>query len=240
MKKIILSGFLFITVLAINAQTGKPVVKPAPKPVPLLKTTNDTLSYVMGEVVAFALLQQNPGLSEARPTNATFFMRAYNDITSKKPTLINDLTANAFLNNYMTKIMEVKAKPEIEKGQKFLAQNKLKPGVVTTPSGLQYEIIKQGTGIKPTAVDTFVAHYRGTLLDGTEFDASYNRGEPLTYPVGKVIAGWTEVLLLMPIGSKYKTWIPYGLGYGVMGSGKIPGGALLTFELELLDVKKGQ
>ncbi len=240
MKKIILSGCLFITVPAINAQTGKPVAKPTPKPAPLLKTTNDSLSYVMGEVAAFALLQQNPGLGEIRPTNATAFMKAYNDITGKKQTLLDDVTANTFLNNYMTKVMELKAKPRIDSGKVFLANNKLRKEVKVTNSGLQYEVITEGTGIKPTVVDTFVAHYRGTLLNGTEFDASYNRGQPFTFPVNQVVPGWIEGLQLMPIGSKYKFWIPYNLGYGVMGQGQIPGGAMLIFELELLDVKKKQ
>ena len=131
-----------------------------------------------------------------------------------------------------------KAKTEIEAGKKFLEQNKLRPGVKTTASGLQYEVITEGTGIKPTTVDTFVVHYRGTLLNGTEFDASYKRNQPLTYPMTQVIPGWTEGLQLMAVGSKYKLYIPYNLGYGVMGQGQIPGGATLVFELELLEVKK--
>ena len=132
----------------------------------------------------------------------------------------------------MVKMQEEKIKPRIEEGRKFLAQNKLKPGVKTTASGLQYEVITEGQGIKPTAVDTFVAHYRGTLLDGTEFDASYNRGQPLQLGVSQVIRGWTEGLQLMPVGSKYKFWIPYEIAYGVMGQGQIPGGAMLIFEVE--------
>jgi len=239
MKKIILSGSLFITVLAINAQPGKPVVKPTPKPVILLKTNADSVSYVLGEVVAFDMIQK--GLGDAKIANSTAFMRAINDILGKKPTLIDDVTANALLNNYMTKIQSEKVKPAIEEGKKFLAQNKLKDSVKTTASGLQYQVIHEGTGIKPTAVDTFVCNYRGTLLNGTEFDASANRGVPLTMGVSQVIPGWTEGLQLMAVGSKYKFWIPYNIGYGVMGNGpKIPGGAMLIFELELLDVKKKQ
>jgi FKBP-type peptidyl-prolyl cis-trans isomerase FklB len=238
MKKILLPVMMLAGFSVLNAQVTKTVPKAAPKPVTILKTTLDSVSYVIGEVAAYHLTQQ--GLGDVKISSAAF-MRAVNDILGKKKTLLDDVTANALLNNYMVKQQEEKVKPEIEKGKKFLAQNKLKDGVVTTASGLQYQVIKQGTGIKPTSVDTFIAHYRGTLLDGTEFDASYNRGEPLTYPVNKVIAGWTEGLQLMAIGSKYKFWIPYNLGYGVMGSGdKIPGGAMLIFELELLDVKKKQ
>lgn len=243
MKKIVLPLMLLAGISVLNAQVTKPIPKPVPKPLPkpvsILKTTADSVSYVLGEVTAFAIIEK--GLGEAKITNSTAFMKALNDILGKKPTLIDDVTANALLNNYMTKLQSAKAQTEIEKGEKFLAQNKLKPGVKTTASGLQYEVIKEGTGIKPTAVDTFVAHYRGTLLDGSEFDASYNRGEPLTYPVGRVVPGWIEGLQLMSVGSKYKFWIPYQLGYGITGNGpKIPGGAVLLFELELLDVKKPQ
>jgi FKBP-type peptidyl-prolyl cis-trans isomerase FklB len=234
MKKIIVSVVVMTAAGLVNAQPTKPVAKP----VNILKTANDSVSYVLGEIAAFNLVQQ--GLGDVK-INSTVFLKAVNDIMGKKKPLIDDAAANACLTSYMTKTQTEKTKPTIEEGKKFLAQNKLKPGVKTTATGLQYEVIREGTGIKPTALDTFVAHYRGTLLNGTEFDASYNRSEPLTYPVNKVIPGWTEGLQLMAVGSKYKFYIPYNLGYGVMGQGQqIPGGALLLFELELLDVKKKQ
>ena len=234
MKKFILFAILLTSIHSANAQ---PVKKPVAKPVPVLKTSNDSLSYVLGEVAAFNLVQQ--GLGDVK-INSTHFIRALNDILGKKKTLLDDVSANTLLTNYMTKIQEKKSKGVIEEGEKFLAQNKLKPGVITTASGLQYEVITEGTGIKPTAIDTFVAHYRGTLLNGTEFDASYNRGQPFTYPVNKVVPGWIEGLQLMAVGSKYKFYIPYNLGYGLNGNGQIPGGAMLIFDLELLDVKKKQ
>ena len=237
MKNIVLLVILLATTIVMNAQTTKPVIKPTTTPVNILKTETDSVSYVLGEIAAFNLTQQ--GLGDVKINN-TAFLKALNDILGKKKALLDDGTANALLAKYMEKKQGEKNKPVIEEGRKFLAKNKLKPGVKTTASGLQYEVIKEGTGIRPTTVDTFVVHYRGTLLDGTEFDASYNHGEPLTYPVNKVISGWTEGLQLMAIGSKYKFYIPYELGYGTMGSGKIPGGAMLTFELELLDVKKKQ
>lgn len=237
MKKIILSVTLMAGISVVNAQTVKPVTKPVPKPVNILKTTIDSVSYVLGEVAAYHLTQQ--GLGEIKISNAAF-VRAVNDILGKKKTLLDDVTANALLNNYMVKQQADKVKPAIEEGAKFLAQNKLKPGVITTASGLQYQVITQGTGIKPTVVDTFVVNYRGTLINGTEFDASANRGTPLIMPVSNVIPGWIEGLQLMAVGSKYKFWIPYNLGYGILGQGQIPGGAMLTFDLELLDVKKKQ
>jgi FKBP-type peptidyl-prolyl cis-trans isomerase len=238
MKKFILSVMMLAGIGLLNAQVTKPVIKTVPKPVNILKTTLDSVSYVLGEVAAYNLSQQ--GLGDVKINN-TAFMKAVNDILGKKKTLLDDVTANALLNNYMSKLQADKVKPAIEEGEKFLAQNKLKPGVKTTASGLQYEIITEGQGIRPTAVDTFVCNYRGTLLDGTEFDASANRGTPLVMGVNQVIPGWTEGLQLMAAGSKYKFWIPYNIGYGVMGNGpKIPGGSTLIFDVELLDVKKKQ
>ena len=207
---------------------------PAATP-PLLKTNADSVSYVLGEIAAFNLVQQ--GLGDVK-INSAAFMRALNDIMGKKKPLLDDVTANAVLNAYMTKAQKEKSKKHIEEGEKFLAQNKLKPNIKTTATGLQYEIITQGTGIKPAVVDTFVVHYRGTLINGTEFDASFKRNQPLTMPLSQVIPGWTEGLQLMPTGSKYKFYIPYQLGYGLHGQGQIPGGAMLIFEIELLEVKK--
>lgn len=246
MKKIIVPVFLLAGISVLNAQPAKPLTKPVTKPVPklvpkpvsILKTNADSVSYVLGEVVAFSMTEK--GLGDVKITNSTAFIRAINDVLGKKPTLLDDVTANSLLNIYMTKLQSEKVKPTIEEGKKFLAQNKLKPGVKTTSTGLQYEVITEGTGIKPTMVDTFVVNYRGTLLNGTEFDASANRGVPLTMPLSNVVDGWKEGLQLMAIGSKYKFWIPYNLGYGVMGQGQIPGGAMLIFDLELLDVKKKQ
>ncbi len=230
MKKFILVMILLAGIFELNAQPVKTKTQPAG----ILKTTIDSVSYVLGEVAAFNLSQQ--GLGDVK-INTTPFMKAINDILGKKKTLMDDATANAVLNNYMTRMKTEQAKPEIEKGKKFLAANKLKPGIKITASGLQYEVIKEGTGIKPTTVDTFVCNYRGTLLNGTEFDASANRGKPLEMGVNQVIPGWTEGLQLMSVGSKYKFYVPYNLGYGVEGNGpKIPGGSMLIFDLELLDV----
>ncbi len=134
----------------------------------------------------------------------------------------------------------VKAVANKAAGAKFMAENKNKTGVVTTASGLQYQVIKQGTGAKPTVNDQFKVHYVGTLLDGSEFDNSIKKGEPLTMPVGQVVPGWQEVLQLMPIGSKYKVWIPSSIGYGDQGSPTIPAGSTLVFEMELLDIPKAQ
>ena len=127
-----------------------------------------------------------------------------------------------------------------KEGEAFLAANKGKEGVVTLPSGLQYKILKEGTGPKPTASDTVVCNYRGTLINGTEFDSSYKRGQPATFPVGGVIKGWTEALQLMPVGSKWQLFIPSDLAYGERGAGADIGPeSTLIFEVELL-VHRGQ
>jgi FKBP-type peptidyl-prolyl cis-trans isomerase FklB len=134
-----------------------------------------------------------------------------------------------------------KAKAEGEKakadGEAFLAANKAKPGVITLESGLQYEILKAGDGKKPTQEDTVLCNYRGTRVDGTEFDSSYGRGEPASFPVKGVIKGWTEALQLMPVGSKWRLVIPAQLAYGPLGKGPIAPNSTLVFELELLGVK---
>jgi FKBP-type peptidyl-prolyl cis-trans isomerase len=121
-------------------------------------------------------------------------------------------------------------------GQKFLAENATKEGVQTTASGLQYKVITMGDGAKPVATDTVKVHYRGTLLDGTEFDSSYARNEPISFGLNRVIAGWTEGVQLMPVGSKFMFYIAPDLAYGADGGGPIPPNSTLTFEVELLDI----
>jgi FKBP-type peptidyl-prolyl cis-trans isomerase FklB len=125
-----------------------------------------------------------------------------------------------------------------EEGEKFLAENALKEGVTTTPSGLQYEVIKMGKGKKPVATDKVKVHYHGTLINGTVFDSSVDRNEPITFGLTQVIAGWTEGLQLMPVGSKFKLYIPYQLGYGSQQAGSIPPYSTLIFEVELLGIEK--
>ena len=243
MKKAITIFSLLSLTLSASAQPGtkptktplKPPVKTAPKVNPVLKNYNDSISYVLGEMSAFNIIQQ--GFGDVK-INTTAFSRAITDIMNKKQTLITDIAANTLLNQYMMKLQESKAKSRIDSGKVFLAENAKRKEVKTTASGLQYEVITEGTGIKPTTLDTFVAHYRGTLINGTEFDASANRGVPLTMALNQVIPGWTEGLKLMSVGSKYKLYIPYTLGYGIYDNGAIPGGSTLIFELELIDVKK--
>jgi FKBP-type peptidyl-prolyl cis-trans isomerase len=128
-----------------------------------------------------------------------------------------------------------------KQGDELLSANKAKEGVVTLPSGLQYKVLQEGTGPKPTATDSVVCNYRGTLIDSTEFDSSYKRGQPVTFPVSGVIKGWTEALQLMPVGSKWQLFIPPQLGYGERGAGTDIGpNATLIFEVELLSIQPKQ
>lgn len=138
----------------------------------------------------------------------------------------------------MSSKMKNLAEKNTKEGEAFLEANKKKSGVITLPSGLQYKILKEGNGAKPTATQTVKCHYRGTLIDGKEFDSSYKRGEPTEFPVGGVIKGWTEALQLMPVGSKWELYIPSTLAYGERGAGQTIGpNAVLIFEIELLSIK---
>jgi FKBP-type peptidyl-prolyl cis-trans isomerase len=241
MKKI-LTAFVLVTSLSALAQnkpaTKKPVTKAPPSKSAatqtggVLKTLNDSASYAIGISVANFYEQQ--GLKNI---NANIVAKAINDVLQGKKSLLTDQQANMVMMKCMQDAQAEKVGPTVAAGEKFLAANKSKPGVHTTATGLQYEIIKQGTGEKPGPADTVIAHYAGTLINGQEFDNSYKRGQPLTIGVSSVIAGWTEALQLMPVGSKYKLYIPHQLGYGLNDQGAaIPAGSVLVFEVELLEV----
>lgn len=233
MKKLFLIITLFVAVSAANAQPGKtPVTKTAPSP---LKNMMDSASYAIGVSVINFYKQQ--GITKL---NAALVTRAMTDLLGNKKMLLDDVTCNGVLNNYMMQMQAAKSQPRIDSGNAFLAKNKLRKEVVTTGSGLQYEVLREGTGEKPGATDSVTCHYKGTLLDGTVFDNSYDRGEPVTFSLAGVIKGWTEGLQLMNAGAKYKFYVPYNLGYGSTDYGPIPGGSALIFEVELLEVKKHQ
>ena len=158
-----------------------------------------------------------------------------NDTTGAKMTMEE---AQTFLNTYFVEAQAKEAQKSKEEGEKFLAENKTKDGVITTESGLQYKVETEGTGAKPTKEDKVKVHYTGTLLDGTKFDSSVDRGEPAEFGVTQVIPGWTEILQIMPVGSKYTIWVPSELGYGERGTRGIKPNSTLKFEIELLDIVK--
>ena len=165
------------------------------------------------------------------------FAQAIKDVLEGNQTAISHNEAREIVNKYFEELEAKMGAVAIEQGQAFLEENKKGPGVVVLPSGLQYEIIKEGTGKKPKATDQVRCHYEGTLIDGTLFDSSIQRGEPAVFGVNQVIPGWVEALQLMPEGSKWKLYIPSELGYGARGAGEmIPPHSTLIFEVELLEV----
>lgn len=251
----ILAGMLsaVFTTGSVTAQTKKPVAaKPTPraKSTPSPKSANssvaltsvqDSVSYSIGLFMADNLKKQ--GLNDL---NDALLMRGLEDALKEQKTQLTQAQAGQVMNNFMQKQMAVRtaeaSKASAENktiGTAFLTENKAKSGVVTTGSGLQYSIEKEGTGAKPTASDRVKVHYTGRLLNGNVFDSSVDRGQPAEFGVGEVIKGWTEALQLMPVGSKWKLYIPSELAYGDRGAGAdIKPGSTLIFDVELLDIVK--
>lgn len=196
-------------------------------------------SYALGMNLAHRLKDQPVDLDKDA------LVQGFKDELTGAKTQLTDAEAGVELQKLATVAQANAQKKEQEageanmkEGEAFLAANKTKEGVVVLPSGLQYKIEKQGTGPKPAASDTVVCNYRGTFINGTEFDSSYKRGQPATFPVGGVIKGWTEALQLMPVGSKWELFIPSDLAYGARGAGGVIGpNATLIFEVELLSIK---
>lgn len=241
-KKIIVSALCLSTGLTTFAQPAKPAA-PAHKTtdlsrtmasIPTLRTTQDSLSYAIGLSVANFYKQQN-----ITNINTALVTRAINDVNKKAKLLLDEQQANNCIVTYMQKNKAEKAAGNKRSGQEFLAANKNKPGVVTLPSGMQYSIVKEGTGPKPAITDQVRVHYHGTLIDGRVFDSSVERGQPIELAVNGVIPGWTEALQLMPVGSKWKLFIPSNLAYGDQQAGPmIAPGSTLVFDVELLGIVK--
>ncbi len=199
-----------------------------------LKDSKDKVSYSIGLNIGFNLKKQNVSI------NPDTFVLGLKDALAGKPQMTDEQvkeTMTAFEKEMIDKQKAAGVKNGAD-GEKFLAENKKKEGVKTTASGLQYKVVKEGTGAQPKEKDTVMANYRGTLIDGTEFDSSYTRGQPATFPVSGVIKGWTEALQMMKVGSKYQLFIPANLAYGERAIGPDIGpNSTLIFEVELLDVK---
>jgi len=220
------------------AKTG-PATKPRTTSVLTLKTQKDKLSYALGMNLGTNLHKETVDVDPA------IVLRGLKDALASGKTLLTEDEARTALTQLQTEVrskqqekMKVAGEMNKKEGVEFLAANKSKEGVVILPSGLQYKILTEGTGPKPAASDTVVCNYRGTLISGTEFDSSYKRGQPASFPVNGVIKGWTEALLLMPVGSKWQLFVPSELGYGDRGAGADIGpGATLIFEVELLSIQ---
>jgi FKBP-type peptidyl-prolyl cis-trans isomerase FklB len=224
MKKILLTFAAAFVFVSLNAQN--------------LKNNMDSISYSLG-----VLFAQNFKNGEVADLDANALAQGFKDAAAGKETIKVEQANNiftAFMQEAQKKVQEAnksKFAATVEEGKKFLAENGKRPTVKTTASGLQYEVMVQGTGVIPKSTDKVTTHYHGTLLNGKVFDSSVQRGQPIDFPVNGVIAGWTEALQLMPTGSKWKLFIPYNLAYGERGAGADIGPyATLIFEVELLKV----
>lgn len=226
-----------LSVLTVQTAFSQKKKKSKKEPVPVVATLNnqlDSISYAIGNDLGEMLKGQ--GLDSL---NLKLLFTAIEDHYAGKTPLISAEQGTMSVSQYLQKLKAEKAEKNKAAGVEFLAQNKTKPGVVTLPSGLQYQVLKEGTGPKPTAQDKVKVHYHGMLIDGSTFDSSIDRGEPISLSVSGVIKGWTEALLLMPVGSKWKLFIPSELGYGERQAGaKITPNSALVFDVELLEIEK--
>ncbi|HEV8048051.1 MAG TPA: FKBP-type peptidyl-prolyl cis-trans isomerase [Terriglobales bacterium] len=239
----VITAALVFTGSALAQQT--PATTPQPSPAAgsqsnsTLTTQKDKVSYAIGMNVGTNLHRQSVDV------DPKILQQGLEDALSGGKTLLSEDEAKATLMQFQTEMrqkqqekMQQAGAANKKEGDAFLAANKSKDGVVTLPSGLQYKIMTAGTGPKPKSSDSVVCNYKGTLIDGKEFDSSYKRGQPATFPVAGVIKGWTEALQLMPVGSKWQLFVPADLAYGERGSGPDIGpNATLIFEVELLSIQ---
>lgn len=228
---------LFIALIALVLMVGNAYADDSAS----LKTKKDRVSYSIGMDVGRSLKQQELDI------DPDILNKGIQDVLSGKTPLMSEEEFRAAMTelkkDLMTKQMEQRAEAGVKnrkESEAFLSENSKKDGVVTLPSGLQYTVIEEGNGEIPKLTDTVTVHYHGTLIDGTEFDSSYERGQPATFPVSGVIAGWTEALQLMKAGSKWKLFIPSKLAYGERGAGRTIGpNSALIFDVDLISVKEG-
>jgi FKBP-type peptidyl-prolyl cis-trans isomerase FklB len=225
MKRVPIILAAFSVILTVSAEE---------KP-PQLKDLKDKFSYSIGLDIGFNFKKQKVDV------NPDAMMAGLKDALNGKQPLLNEDQVKETMTAFTKQVedrQKAAAEQNTKEGEKFLAENKKKPGVKTTASGLQYKAIKEGTGPQPKATDTVVANYRGTLIDGTEFDSSYKRGQPATFPLSGVIKGWTEGLQLMKVGSKYQFFIPASLAYADRAmSPEIGANSTLIFDVELVGIQ---
>ncbi len=228
-KTVIILGLLILSINLYSQKNQKNTT---------LKTQKDTLSYVLGNDIGGNLLQNNIDIS------VDLLLQGLKDAYTKQPAIFTDEQKHAILTAWQQDMMSKqqaeqqktseKAKDE---GKKFLQNNKKQAGVIETTSGLQYKVVKEGTGNHPSLESEVTVHYHGTLIDGTVFDSSVQRGEPISFPLSNVIKGWQEGVQLMKPGAKYIFYIPSDLAYGDRAAGSIPPGSTLIFEVELISFK---
>ena len=244
MKKLLLP--LFTIIIAIPAISQAKKTQPTkvqtqkaatakPTTTPVLKTLRDSTSYALGVNIARNLKAQN-----LDKIDAMLLYKGLSDVLLGKVVGLNDADASRCVNTYAQAMNGKKASGAKAAGQKFLAENAKKPGIISMPGGWQYQVLKASDSKEhPTETDKVKVHYHGTLTDGTVFDSSVDRGEPISFGLNQVIKGWTLAVTQMTVGSKWKVFLPSELAYGDNGAGeKIPGGSALIFEIELLAIEK--
>ena len=240
MRKIFMrSCSLLLAIISANLSYGQSAHKTTNEatnmkqsPIPALASFNDSISYALGLSLAKFYQQQGAG-----KINSKLLSQAVDAVFQSDSLLFSDEQVASILMKADQRFQEQKSAAAKKEGAEFLAKNKTRPGIKTLPDGLQYEVMKVGTGAQPTDTSNVKVNYKGMLISGAEFDNSYKRGEPVDLNVNQVIAGWTEVLKMMHEGAKWKIYVPSDLGYGDRGAGgTIPPGATLIFEIELLKI----
>ena len=240
MKKIFLLSLAVLCAVSFTSakkKEKKPVLPVVP-PVVLVNDV-DSMSYSLGVNMGNDFAKNLKGIPGGK-SNIDMIIRGFSTAVKGDSTLLSEEVAQTYFHHYITKAQGVENEQKKGAGEKFLAENKTKPGIAVTPSGLQYEVLQPSTGLKPQATDKVKVHYTGTTIDGHVFDSSVQRGEPIEFALNQVIPGWSEGVQLMNVGSKYKFYIPYNLAYGEQGipQAGIPPFAPLIFEVELLDIVK--
>lgn len=242
MKKtvLILAAIALVFVSADAKEKKNKKSKDASMPISSVTVFNngtDSMSYALGLNVGTDFAKNIKAIPGGK-SNVDLLIKGFTTAMKGDSALMTAEFATEYFRNYIAVAQTKDADEKKSAGVKFLAENKTKAGVTTTESGLQYQVLVPAEGLKPKATDSVKVHYQGYLLDGTKFDSSVDRGEPIVFPLNQVIPGWTEGVQLMSVGSKYKFFVPYELGYGEKGAGGvIPPFATLTFEVELLDIK---
>ena len=238
MKKTVLVLAAISLVFATTEAKSKKPEKTTLVPVKVLVNDVDSMSYSLGLNVGSDFAKNLKAIPGGK-SNIDLLILGFTTAMKGDSSLMKPEVAMEFFKSYIAKAQTKDSEGKKSAGDKFLAENKTKDSVQTTASGLQYKILVAKDGPKPQSTDSVKVHYQGFLIDGTKFDSSVDRGAPITFPLNQVIPGWTEGVQLMSVGSKYKFFVPYTLGYGEKGAGNgaIPGFSTLIFEVELLDIK---
>lgn len=231
MKNSIIYGLVVVMALSASCQQSGKSVK--------LQSNIDSVSYAIGVLVGSNNLKQLETAPGGGEISKEVMASAFRAASMGEEAALTDEQANELVRKFFESASQREAQKALEEGNAFLEKNKAREGVTTTESGLQYEVITAGTGALPVATDQVRVHYHGTLIDGKVFDSSVDRGEPVVFGVNQVIPGWTEALQLMPVGSKWKIYLPSNIAYGERGAGgDIGPNSVLIFEVELLEIVK--